>query len=382
MQLLEGLRIARIATVPMFFSTHLRHQLTAIASAGATVTAISSSGAEQYDIPRADGLRTETIEISRSVSPLSDTFALWKLTRHFKRGGYDIVHSTTPKAGLLTAIAARIAGIPIRLHTFTGQQWVTQGWLMRLIGRVADALIVRLSTRCYADSPSQRRFLIDEGLANPDKIFVLGSGSVAGIDTGRFFPNRVTSDERSVRRAELGIATDAMVFLFLGRVNRDKGVQELISAYSFIQESAARLLIAGPVEDDQLGLMLQAAGADMLGFITRPEEIIPLADVLVLPSYREGFGSVVLEAAAMGVPAIGSAVYGLTDAIIDRTTGILVPPGDVQALAKAMMELSSNGALRRTLGNAASQRVEEQFSVSLLNALQIEEYEILSRVSI
>lgn len=376
--LLAGVKIARVSTVAFFVETQLRAQLGAVADAGAELTVIASDETLAFQLP---GMRYVSIDIPRKIHPLRDLIALWRLWRFFWREDFDIVHSTTPKAGLLYSIAAFLAGVPIRMHTFTGQPWVGLSGVKHWLSKSSDWLIAKLNTHCYADSPSQRRFIVDSGVACESSIGVIGGGSLAGIDLERFEPDRFTAEECLALRHDLGIPDGAAVLLFVGRFTPDKGIAELLSAYDELVQRglAASLVLLGPLETDSetfLGaLSVQArAGVKVPGFSPEPERFMAIADLLVLPSYREGFGTVVLEAAAMGVPAIGTAIYGLSDAVEHGSTGLLVPVRDSGALALAMESLLRDADRRRAMGKAAQHRARESFSSSVMSDLLLAQY--------
>lgn len=379
---LTGLKIARIATVPMFFATHLKDQLPAIAAAGAQVDVICSDGPQMSDIIWSDRLRPVLIEIPRSIAPRADLKALWALWRQFRIERYDIIHSTTPKAGLLSALAGWLARVPVRLHTFTGQPWITLHGPKAWVAKASDWLIGRLSTHCFTDSHSQMQFLIEHGILTGDTVDVLGKGSVAGVDTVRFDLARFPADYRATARAELGLATQDIAFLFLGRICKDKGIFELLEALKQLRHGGhtPRMIMAGPIEaapGDPIPLtpkMLSDAGIIYVGYTTQPEHYIALADCLVLPSYREGFGSVVIEAAAMGIPSVGTDIYGLSDAIVEGETGLLVPPGQVAPLTQALEQMLIYPEQRRAMGHAAQTRARADFATQALSKVIIERY--------
>lgn len=373
-------RIARISTVPFFVLTQLKRQIEDIAQAGADVTVITSSGPELENFAWNEHLRPLVIEIPRQFRPWQDLMALFHLIGAFRRGGYDIIHSTTPKAGLLSSIAGRIAGVPIRLHTFTGQTWITLKGPMHHAARLADRMIGLFTTQCYADSASQRDFLIASGIVAAERIDVLGGGSLAGIDVGRFDIDRFPPDTRHTLRGTLGIATDAPLILFVGRICEDKGLGELLEALAIIRgrDIPAELLLVGPFEAQQTALardvVLAQPGVHHVDFTAQPERYMAIADVLALPSYREGFGTVVIEAAAMGVPAVGSKIYGLCDAIVDNETGMLVPARDAPALANDLAMLLTSPNRRRAMAKAARDRSRTLFDSRIVSAAVVAEY--------
>jgi glycosyltransferase involved in cell wall biosynthesis len=307
------------------------------------------------------GIEVLQVGIERQISVLADLRALFTLVGVFRREKFDVVHSVTPKAGLLAALAGAVTGVPVRIHTFTGQVWATRRGAMRLLLKRLDRLTASLATHVLADSASQRDFMIAEGVVAADKVSVLGQGSVNGVDAQRFHPDEGT---RAAVRAEHGVPAGAPLFLYLGRLSRDKGLLDL--AQAFAAQESGWLLLVGPDEEGLAPQIRAAAGAAagrlrLAGYTDQPERYMAAADVFVLPSYREGFGSVVLEAAAAGVPAIANRIYGLTDAVVEGETGLLVPPRDVPALARAMRELALDSSRRQALGRAARERALRDF---------------------
>jgi glycosyltransferase involved in cell wall biosynthesis len=332
---LLGIRIARVSTVPFALVTQLSGQIEYLSNAGAYVVAITSRGPGLERLASRN-VRIENIEIPRSISLLKDFLALILLFRCFRRNRFHIVHSTTPKAGLLCALAGFAARVPIRLHTFTGQPWVDLKGLVRFVARAADWLIGRLNSRNYTDSESQRQFLISEGLLQAGKVGVIGKGSLAGVDLKRFDSGRWSEEENRQLRNELGISKTARVILFVGRITMDKGVNELLKAFDALLKKTydADLLLVGPM-DDERGGGVKVDHLDRvhpIGYTDCPERYMAISDFLCLPSYREGFGTVVIEAAAMGLPTVGTRIYGLSDAIEEGVTGLLAQPKDAQSL--------------------------------------------------
>ena len=304
-EMLSGLRIARISTVPFFVVAQLKHQIAALGAQGAIVSVVASDEPEMLLLSGLAGVSCVAIDIPRSIAPWRDLRALIQLFLFFKRERIQIAHSTTPKAGLLTALAAFFAGVPVRLHTFTGQPWVTMRGAKRWLARACDRLTGRLNTRCYTDSASQRQFLIAQGIMNDRQLFVIGAGSLAGVDMQRFDRARFTESQRVTLRQSLGIAADAQLLLFMGRITVDKGVRELLQAFEKIKAagSDAHLVFVGRF-DAESGVAGAISPGDierlpdthLIGYTESPESYLSIADILCLPSYREGFGTVVIEA--------------------------------------------------------------------------------------
>ena len=381
----HGLRICRIATVPFFLQNHLHEQICATVAAGHEVTLVSSSGPEVSLLTAITGVRFHHIEIPRKISPLRDLLALWKLFKLFRRERYDIVHSTTPKAGMLTAMAAYLARVPVRLHTFTGQVWMEKRGVLRYLAKTGDRVTASLNTQCYADSFSQREFIIAEQVATSRQIRVLGAGSLAGVDLQRFNPDAWVTCKDSIL-VELGINPGTKVITFIGRMTKDKGIDELVMAFESLRDSGMDcvLLLVGPQDTDWDTLSTSVrytikndSGIRCVGYSSEPERYLAITDIFCLPSYREGFGNVAIEAAAMEVATVGTDIVGLRDAIVDRETGLLVPPKDHAALAGALAVLMADEKQRRAMGEKARIRAVAHFDAQRVNAAVAEEYQRL-----
>ena len=305
------------------------------------------------------------VPILRPIAPWSDIRALWVLYWKFKKNHSLAVHTITPKAGLLGMAAAWLARVPVRVHSFTGQVWITRTGFMRWLLKAADKLIAAMATDVLVDSPSQRDFLIEQNVVTIERVSVLGAGSICGVNTKRFSSNERV---REVVRHELGAASDSVVCLYLGRLNRDKGVLDLANGFSQIAKKhpKAELWVVGPDEADyfqQMQELLDKAASQVkrVGFTSTPERFMQAADLFCLPSYREGFGSSVIEAGACEVPALVSRIYGLTDAVVENQTGWMHKAGDVQDLVKQLDRLLANPTELAVKGKAARQYVENFF---------------------
>lgn len=385
-QKLSGFRIARISTVPFTVVALLKHQIEMLGRYGAQVSVVTSKEPELALLEGLDGITCVPINIPRSIAPWHDLLALLQLYLFFKRERIHIAHSTTPKAGLLTSLAAFLAGVPVRLHTFTGQPWVNMSGAKRWLLRTSDKLIGRLNTRCYADSVSQQKFLIEQGIVDAGRLFVIGSGSLAGVDVRRFDRSRYFTGQCESTRRALGIPDNAPVLLFVGRITNDKGVRELLQAFQKIKadSSDAHLIFVGNL-DTESGVngtisvedIEKLPGAHFVGYTETPEAYMAIADILCLPSYREGFGTVVIEAAAMGVPTVGTDIYGLSDAVVNGETGLLVAPHNAVELANALEYLLADKLTRTGMGEAARRRALALFDAEEVNKRVADEYCVL-----
>jgi len=375
---IQDIRVARVSTVVFFIDTQLHSQVQHLINSGAKVTVVASESSLNRGIDHCNYI---SIEIPRNINLVKDVVALFRLWRVFRNEKFQIVHSTTPKAGLLCAVAGKLAGIPIRLHTFTGQPWVTLKGAKRLLAKSADKVIGLLNSHCYTDSHSQKQFLIAQLIVSSEKLSVLGGGSIAGVDTSRFSSSRFSEDNCRAFKTELGIPLEAKVLLFVGRIVEDKGVVELVRVFEEIinQNPNVYLLMVGPQEltASELGIGGKSNLKNKIiftGYTDIPEKYMSISDLLCIPSYREGFGTVVIEAAAMGLPAIGSNIYGLSDAIVEGETGLLVETKNIPKLRSAIVSLIEDEVMRKKMGLLAKRRANEEFSSSIVNQLLAEEY--------
>ena len=325
-----------------------------------------------------ESVRLVHIPFARKISPLQDMACFLGLLGELGRGRYFSIHTVMPKTGLLGMVAGWVARVPVRIHLFTGQVWVTKKGMRRAFLKMLDKWMAWCSTAIYADSPSQRDFLLSEGVIRSGR--VLGDGSVNGVDPNRFKPD--LASRNSVRMLHQ-IPADAMVFGFLGRLNRDKGILDLVKAFSIsgLQHRAV-ILCVGPDEDGIEELVRTQHGdigkyIRFAGFTSEPEKVVPAFDVFCIPSYREGFGSSVIEAAACGVPALASRIYGLTDAVVENVTGLMHEPGNIREISEGLKRYATEEPLRRQMGKAARERVLSRFSTERLVSQMVQEYEKL-----
>ncbi|MCF6247896.1 MAG: glycosyltransferase family 4 protein [Desulfobacula sp.] len=368
-------KICIIVATPMTAHAFLRDQVRAL-SRNFDVTVVANFSEHPGYIIDWDNIKTVDIPIARKVQPIQDVIALFKLTHFFLKNRFSVVHSITPKAGLLGMMASFLACVKIRIHTFTGQVWVTRQGSARWLLKSIDRFLGLLSTHVYADSPSQRDFLVKNKIILFNKIKVLGDGSICGVDLNRFKPDiRIRMQVREV----LSLPEDSVVLLFLGRINPDKGVVDLVKAFKLINDNNVHLLMVGPDESCMKNHLMKLAGKcsvriHFMDFTAEPEKIMTAADILCLPSYREGFGSVVIEAAACGIPSVVSRIYGLTDAVEDGNTGLLHSPGDVCSLVSGLQKLVEDSELRKEMGIKAKIRVKKLFSQDRLTEAILAEY--------
>jgi len=358
---------------------HIEDQINWLAREGVEITLVSSQGS----IPRrvSGSVRRVVIRFLRDPSIIFDLVTLVKLWMLFRREQFDVVHSSTPKAGLLCALAGFMARVPVRIHSFTGQRWVTESGLKRRILIMFDRMIVQFCTVVYADSRSQMEFLLNSGVIKKKQISVIGEGSLGGINIARHSTSLPKTQAQVLD--ETGIDLNCFKFLYVGRLNRDKGILELVIAFKKLYEQHPNsvLVLVGPREmgsgklDQWLVDLIESHPAIYeIGFVESPQAWFDACDVQVLPSYREGFGTVVLEAALAGVPTIGTNIYGLRDAIVDGETGELIPVRDAEALHHAMKQFLDDRELVERYGAKARERVIAKFGYEKIASALLQNY--------
>jgi len=362
-------KILHITTVPqtLFF---LAGQIAYMKDRSFDVFVASSPGELLHRFAQAEDVRSFAVEMRRRITPVRDMLTLFRLWALLREVQPQIVHGHTPKGGLLGMVAAFLAGVPVRIYHIHGLPFTTASGYKRTLLRWSERLSCLLAHHVLCVSRSNAQLAVAEGLCAERKIKVLLEGSINGVDAvNRFNPAMWASQAAHRFRFELGIPPDALVMGFVGRVVRDKGIQELSIAWQILRRELPELymLIVGPEEHQDpvprevLEQLRNDPRVHMMGWV---ENMVPLyvaMDVLALPSYREGFGAVLLEAAAMQVPVVATRIPGCVDAVDDGITGTLVPPRDARALSEAIRRYLMNAELRRRHGQAARERALRDF---------------------
>jgi glycosyltransferase involved in cell wall biosynthesis len=367
-------KICIIATTPISIHSFLKDHVNKL-SEFSDITILTNFENDLYSPKLNLNVDFKQIGIKRSISPLSDFLVLFNLTKLFLFEQYDLIWSVGPKSGLLGMVAGKFAGIKSRLFIFQGEVWASKKGVFRFFLKFIDSIVAFCATDLLAVSHSERDFLIKEGIVRSAKIKVLGNGAICGVDV----IYKKDFHQSIVNRNELDIPKSAIVLLFLGRINSDKGVFELASAFSKVAETNTSiwLLFVGPDEAMIMPSIYKILGYHSsrfryVGFTENTKKYYELADVFCLPSYREGFPISILEAAACGLPTIGSRIYGISDAIIHKNTGLLFDPYDILDLIKSIKSISASGELRDRLGCAAQKRVADLYSRNLISDRYVE----------
>lgn len=375
-------RVLHVTTVPMtlrFLAGHVVHAK----SKGFEVHALSSPGEPLEEFGREMQIEVHGALMPRRITPLVDLAALWRIVRVIRRVRPTIVDAHTPKGSLLAMIAATLCGVPVRMYHQHGLPLMTATGPKRRILRWTERTTCRLAHQVICISTSLRGVLIAEGLCPPEKIKVLEQGSIDGVEADRKFnPVRISTESAQRARAHYRIPPDALVMGFVGRIVRDKGLIELVQSWRVLREEcpSLHLLVAGPFESqDPIPADVEATlrgdpRIHLTGMVRDMPSIYRTLDLLVLPTYREGFGTSLLEAAAMEVPVIATRVPGCVDAVVDGETGVLVPVRDAEALTAAIRRYLGDAKLRRQHGANGRERALREFDPERVREALFREY--------
>ena len=378
-------KLIRTSTVPGSLNTFCRGLLRELQEKeGYEIIAVSSPGPALDEVASREGVKTIAVPMERHISPLKDIVSLWRLIRVFRRERPQMVHSITPKAGLLSMMAAWICRVPVRLHTFTGLVFPTATGLKQKILMFTDRLTCACATHIVPEGEGVKNDLIEYRITRKP-LQVLGYGNIRGIDLDRFDPDlpEVQSAASEIRKEGL------FTFVFIGRLVRDKGIDELVAAFSKLNKDKpeTRLVLVGDMEIDLDPLLpetLAEIGSNpAIESVGRQSDVRPwlvASDALVFPSYREGFPNVVIEAGAMGLPSIVTNINGSREIIMNGKNGVVIPSRDTVALEKAMRAFIDDPQRRYEMAAQARQMIASRFEQSFVRRC-LEDYyrEILNQ---
>lgn len=377
------MKIVRASTVPGSLNTFCRGLLKELGDEGYEVVAVSSPGKALDEVEQREGVCTVAVPMERHISPFKDLKSLFRLISVFRRERPQMVHSITPKAGLLCMMAAKICRVPVRLHTFTGLVFPTATGLKQKILILTDRLTCGCATHIVPEGEGVRSDLIRYKITRKP-LKVLGHGNIRGIDLTHYDPSdpAVTAAAEPIRKP--GIFT----FVFVGRLVGDKGINELVEAFGRLnaEHPDTRLVLVGGEERELDPLRPETVSAieshPAIEAVGRQADVRPwlvASDVFVFPSYREGFPNVVIEAGAMGLPSIVTDINGSREIIIHGQNGTVIPVRDTEALYRAMKEMLGDSGRRQSMAERARPLVADRYEQGYVRNCLKEYYkEILS----
>ncbi|HZP35437.1 MAG TPA: glycosyltransferase family 4 protein [Methylomirabilota bacterium] len=375
-------RLLHVTTVPMTLHFVAGHVVEA-RSRGFEVHVLSSPGAALDAFARDRQVEAHAVPMARRIAPLADLAALARVVRVLRRVRPTIVDAHTPKGGLLAMVAAALCRVPVRVYHQHGLPLMTATGLKRRLLAATERAACRLAHQVFCVSSSLRDVLVAEGLCPPGKIEVLEHGSIDGVEAERTFnPAAVSAETAAEVRARYRIPLDAPVIGFVGRVVRDKGVVELAQAWRRLREEypSLHLLMAGPLErEDPIPAEVERGLREdprvhLAGMVHDMPAVYRVLDLLVLPTYREGFPYAPLEAAAMGLPVVATRIPGCVDAVREGETGLLVPVRDAPALTAAVRRYLDDADLRRQHGESGRRRVRRDFDPARVRGALFQAY--------
>lgn len=351
------------------------------------VIAVSGEDSHLQEVREREGVKAISIEMQRNINLSKDLITLWKLYWLFKKEKPLIVHSITPKAGLLTMISGYLAGVPIRIHTFTGLIFPSKSGFVKHLLIVMDKILCRCATAIYPEGQGVKNDLIQYKITNKS-LKVIANGNVNGIDMQHFNPDLFSEEENQLFKTSLTMAADDFVFIFVGRLVGDKGINELIIAFKKLTSEIknVKLLLVGTFEElfDPLlpETKQEITTNESIRFVGFQKDVRPylaISDSLVFPSYREGFPNVVMQAGAMGLPIIATDINGSNEIIIENENGILFPVKNSNAVYVAMKKILSDDAFRMKLKHNARKMIASRYEQRVVWEGVSEEYKRLEQ---
>lgn len=377
-------KLIRTTTVPISLKTLLKGQHRFMANNGFNVIGVASEGKELHDVHVEETIPVVALEMTRTISPLKDLRSLWKFYRLCKKEKPTIVHSHTPKAGLVTMLGAKVAGVPIRLHTVAGMPLMEAKGVKRLVLDMVEKLTYAAATGVYPNSNKLYDFIIDNGYSSPKKVKVIANGSSNGINTDFFCKDLVLEEEKTLLKKNLNILPEDFVFIFVGRLVGDKGLNELIKAFRGIKENSVKLLLVGsleseldPLHPETLREIENNANIIFGGFQKDVRPYFAISNALVFPSYREGFPNVVMQAGAMELPAIVSDINGCNEIIIEGKNGTIIPVKNVDAVKNAMEMMITDKELYLKMKANARKMITDRYEQQVVWDALLREYKSL-----
>ena len=378
--------LIRISTVPLSLHKLLKGQMRYMQENGFLVHLVSSPGSEITAVMRSEGCGLTSIAMTRSITPFQDFLSMIRLWFLFFKMKPAIIHTHTPKAGLLGMLAASLAGVPIKLHTIAGLPWMESKGVKKNLLKQVERLTISLSTRVHVNSQHLLNFMRFEGLdPNPSKLKIIGNGSSNGIDTDYYSRANVSFEQIEGIRKVAKPGSNAFVWLFVGRLVGDKGIFELIEAFLHVQAQHPedQLWLVGPFENKDrlkssiLNTINNNKNIINWGYCDEVRPFFAAADVLVFPSYREGFPNVPMQAAAMECPMILSDINGCNEIVEHNVNGMLVPVKNPDALTDAMLLMRNNPDLRKYFADNSLGIIKKKYSNQAIWTLLEAEYKEL-----
>ena len=384
------LKLYRVTTVPISFETLLKGQ-SRFMQQFYDVTIICSDKERLENIGENEGVKTFTIELTRQITPLNDIKALLKFYFYLKKENPNIIHTHTPKAGLIGMIAAFLAKIPHRLHTVAGMPLMESNGLKRKLLKYTEIITYKCANRVYPNSKGLYNFILNNNFCSEHKLKIIGNGSSNGIDTSHFSPNKYSFKQKEKLKKKLNIPFNDTIFCFIGRLVKDKGINELVQVFIEINivYPNTKLLLVGffecklnPLLPEIEKIIQYNPNIIFVGFQDDVRPFLAISDIFVFPSNREGFPNVVLQAGAMEIPCIVTNINGCNEIIEDGVNGIIIPPKNKEKLKEKMQLLLRDAVLRDKLKQNSRKMITSRYEQKMFWEELLDEYKSLEHESV
>ncbi|MGB3775421.1 MAG: glycosyltransferase family 4 protein [Leeuwenhoekiella sp.] len=352
------------------------------------VIGIAGAKENMQKVRENEGIDTIDLEMTREITPVKDMTSLFKLYKVLKKENPFIVHTHTPKAGIVGMMAAKMAGVKHRLHTVAGLPLVEATGTKRKILNQVERLTYACATKVYPNSKGLEQIILEHNFTRPEKLKVLANGSSNGIDVSIFDPEHITKEKKQQLRSELQLKPEDLVLVFVGRIVKDKGINELMEAFKKLsaEHTNLKLLMVGPYEEDLDPISPEAEkqiannkAIISLGWQDDVRPFFAVSDVLIFPSYREGFPNVVLQAGAMGIASIVSDINGCNEIIEQNVNGMIIPVKSAIGIEKAIKSLLENPEKTRQMKMVAREHIVSHYDQKMVWEAILQEYKDLEK---
>ncbi|WP_281986090.1 glycosyltransferase family 4 protein [Aquimarina aggregata] len=379
-------KIIRVTTIPKSLGGLLKGQLKFM-SQHYTIIGVSGEGEGRLDrVAEEENVEVIAVEMTRKITPIQDLKAVLELYKVFKKEKPDIVHSHTPKAGTLSMFAARLAGVPNRLHTIAGLPLLEAKGSKRILLDVVEKLTYWCATMIYPNSFGLKDIILENKYTSSKKLKVIANGSSNGIDTSHFDPDLYSNEDKLALRKELKINAEDKVIIYVGRLVKDKGINELVSAFKRICETRndVKLLLVGIFENDLDPLLPETekeiktnSNIIFAGWQTDVRPYFAISDILGFPSYREGFPNVVMQAGAMGIASVVTDINGCNEIVSNKDNGIIVPVKNEEILFESLYKLVENDNMRNDIASRSRASITDRYKNQYVWEELLKEYDSL-----
>jgi glycosyltransferase involved in cell wall biosynthesis len=378
-------KLIRITTVPLSLKLLLADQMRFMKSAGWEVLMISAEGKEINEVVRREGCEHRVIPFTRRITPFQDLYCLWQLVKLFKEEKPDIVHTHTPKAGLLGMLAASISGVPVRIHTLAGLPYILSDKQKKKVLIAMEKLTFRMCSELWPNAFSLKEFILAERLVDGSKIKVVGDGSSNGVDLTKYDRSALKENHLVAAMMRVAPGENDFIMLSVGRLVKDKGIEDLVEAFikSKIVNKSKLVLLGSfeqdlnPLRDDIVRKIQDHPRIVHVDWTDHVAHYMAISDVLIHASYREGFPNVLLEAGAILCPIICSDIPGNKEVVTHQKTGLVFPVRNVDALKEAMEFAYVKKEIMYGFAERLNVEVHQKYSRARIHELILNNYQRL-----